>query len=237
MVRVLEADPDLALALDPGDWQKAMHAAIAPLFRHPPGAWKFSPAPDPGALGTLILAGLIAVRIEAGERAHLELLGEGDVISPWASSGADLTLPTAVSARVLSELRLALLDRAFALRTARWPEIHAAVTQRMSTRSRRLSLQAAINAVPRVEERMELTLWQLAYRFGKVTRTGLKLSLPLSHNQLAEIVAAQRPSVTCALSGLERRGRLIRAGRDEWFLPAPEAGQLGPLTQQTGLRR
>ena len=83
------------------------------------------------------------------------------------------------------------------------PEIHAAVVQRLITRSRRLSLQAAIHALPRVAERVELTLWALAERFGRDTPDGITLHLPITHQQLAEIVAAQRPSVSTALNWLD----------------------------------
>lgn len=235
VVHVLAADPDLALALQPDQRRPAARAAVAPSFRHPPGLWHFTPPPDPAALGTLILDGLIAVRIAAGERAHLELLGPGEILSPWTGSGPDLICSPAISGAVISELHLAVLDRGFALRTGRWPEIHAAVTQRLITRTRRLSLQAAINAIPRVEERLELTLWELAYRFGKVTPGGLKLPLRLTHTQLAEIVAAQRPSVSTALARLERLGRVVRNGRSGWLLCGEEPASLNPLARQSGL--
>ena len=74
---------------------------------------------------------------------------------------------------------------------ARWPEVHAALIQRCIERSRRLSLQSAINALPRIEERVEVTLWELASRFGRVTPDGIVVDLPISHSQLADIVAAQ----------------------------------------------
>jgi CRP/FNR family cyclic AMP-dependent transcriptional regulator len=235
MVHVLAADPDLALALAPQERRAAAQVGLAPAFTHGTGRWMFTPPPDAAALGTLVLDGLIGLRISAGERAHLELLGPGDVISPWTGSGPELTYASGLSAFVISDLRLALLDRAFALRTARWPEIHAAVTQRLIARSRRLSLQAAINSVPRVEERVELTLWELAYRFGKVTPAGLKLPLRLTHTQLAEIVAAQRPSVTTALVRLERLGRVARDRRNGWILCGEEPSHLNRLARQSAL--
>jgi CRP-like cAMP-binding protein len=232
---VLDADPDLAAALDGPQRVLAASAAVAPLRRHPAGTWRFRPESDPAALGILIIRGLILVRIEIAARAHLELLGEGDVISAWVGSGPDMVLPSVITACVVSDLELAVLDRGFALRTARWPEIAAGVTQRLITRSRRLSLQSAINAIPRVEERLELTLWHLAYRFGKVTPNGFRLQMRLTHTQLAEMVAAQRPSVTIALTRLESDGRLVRNGKEGWLLRGPEPQYLRPLTEQTGL--
>lgn len=46
------------------------------------------------------------------------------------------------------------------------------------------SARGAINAVPRVEERLELTLWRLGDRFGRVTPEGILLRLGLTHELL-----------------------------------------------------
>lgn len=234
-VRVLEEDPDLGAAIEPGQWELATRASIAPAFELGQGLLRFFPAPDPGSLGALVLEGLIVVRIQAGARAHLELLGPGEVMSPWAGASSSLSVPSVVSSTIVSDLRIALLDRGFSLRTARWPEIHAALTHRLIQRARRLSLQSAINALPRIEERLELTFWELGDRFGRVTRDGIVLRLRLTHAQLAEMVAAQRPSVTSALTRLEADGRLSRRALHEWVLHGPAPAQLSPLERQTGL--
>src|SRR5205085_756880 len=154
---------------------------VAPTFEIERGPWSFFPPPDPGALGALVLDGMIVIEIDAGARSHIELLGAGDVISPWVGGGDEVAIPSVVTAFEVPDTRGALIDRAFALRTARWPEIHAALVRRLVMRARRLSLQAAINAVLRVEDRLELTLWELAYRFGRVTRDGVAVDLPVTH--------------------------------------------------------
>jgi CRP/FNR family transcriptional regulator, cyclic AMP receptor protein len=218
LVRVLEADPDLGAGIERDQWGSAVGLALAPVFEFERGPWQFRPPPDTGGLGALILDGLILLRMQAGERGHIELLGQGDVISPWVDIPAELTVPFTVSARVVADLRIAMLDRRFGLRTARWPEIHAGVVKRLVLRSRMLSLQAAINSLPRIEERVELTLWQLGFRFGRMTREGISLRLPMTHAQLAEIVSAQRPSVSMAISRLEARGRVARTARHDWVL-------------------
>lgn len=234
-VRVLEEDPDLGSGLDPEQWEVAVRHAVAPAFTVGRGPWSFRPAPDPSALGAVILRGLVVVRIAVETRAHVELLGEGDIISPWAGSGSELTVPSVMSARAVTPVRLALLDRGFTLRTARWPEIHAVVVQRLVMRARRLGLQSAINALARTEERLELTFWILAYRFGRVTPRGYELDLRLSHAQLAEMVAASRPSVSHALSRLRQAERILRVDRHRWLLRGGPPQKLSPLAQQAGL--
>jgi hypothetical protein len=64
----------------------------------------------------------------------------------WDGPAADPTC--LISARVISNLEITLLDRRFTLRTARWPAIHGAVMQRLLARSRMLSMQSAINSLP-----------------------------------------------------------------------------------------
>jgi CRP/FNR family transcriptional regulator, cyclic AMP receptor protein len=234
-VRVLDADPDLGVGIDRADWQAAVAVSVAPEFAFDRGPWRFFPPPDPGGFGALILEGLILIRIDAGPRSHIEMLGQGDLISPWAGTGAELSAPSVVTASVVSGARVALLDRRFALRTARWPEIHGALIRRCIERSRRLSLQSAINALPRIEERVEVTLWELAYRFGRVTPDGIVLELPISHSQLADIVAAQRPSVSTAVVRLEDRARIARIERRTLLLRGEPPEMLSLLARQSGL--
>jgi CRP-like cAMP-binding protein len=237
VVSVLDADPDLAMAVDPRERQLAARCSVARAFSFPRGPWTFMPDPDAGGLGALILRGLILVRVEVGDRAHAELLGEGDVISPWVRLDGDLAVPSTVTAKIVDGVRVALLDRHFALRTGRWPEVHAALFHRLILRSRRLSLQSAINAIPRTTDRLELTLWHLAYHFGRVAPGGIRLRLPLSHAQLAEIVATQRPSVTIGLARMEESGRLKRSGPHDWLLCGQSPAELQSLTRQCGLTR
>jgi CRP-like cAMP-binding protein len=234
-VRVLDADPDLGAGIDEREWQTAVGMSTAAEFDFERGPWRFSPAPEPGGFGALILEGLILIRIDAGSRSHIEMLGSGDMISPWVGTGAELSAPSVVTASVVSRARVALLDRRFVLRTARWPEVHAALVRRCIERSRRLSLQSAINALPRIEERVEVTLWELAYRFGRVTPEGIVLELPISHSQLADIVAAQRPSVSTAVVRLEDHGRIVRTARRTLLLQGEPPAMLSALARQSGL--
>jgi CRP/FNR family transcriptional regulator, cyclic AMP receptor protein len=234
-VRVLEADPDLGAGIDPGEWEAAVGMSTAAEFKFDRGPWRFFPPPERGSFGALILEGLILIRIDAGTRSHIEMLGPGDVISPWVGTGPELSAPSLVTASVASKARVALLDRRFAMRTARWPEIHAALIQRCIERARRLSLQSAVNALPRIEERVLMTLWELAFRFGRVTPDGILVDLPISHSQLADVVAAQRPSVSTAVVRLEDQGRIVRTARRTLLVRGDPPAMLSSLARQSGL--
>ena len=66
--------------------------------------------------------------------------------------------------------------------------------------------------------RLLALLWHLADRWGKVGPDGTHVPLRLTHATLAQLVGAQRPSVTSALRGLEQRGLLRRLPEGGGFL-------------------
>jgi CRP-like cAMP-binding protein len=80
-----------------------------------------------------------------------------------------------------------------------------------------LNVQRAIAAQPRLEVRLALLLWHLAGRWGKVEPGGIRLSLPLTHQLLGQLVSAERPSVSHALARLAHAG-LITGHGDEWHV-------------------
>ena len=89
---------------------------------------------------------------------------------------------------------------------------------RGTRRAHHLAVALAIAHHQRVEDRLLLTLWHLAERWGKVTPDGIVVPLPLSHQRLAEIVGAHRPSVTTAMGGLAKAGRVSRREDGNWLL-------------------
>jgi acetylornithine deacetylase/succinyl-diaminopimelate desuccinylase-like protein len=57
------------------------------------------------------------------------------------------------------------------------------------------------------------TLWHLASNWGRVTPEGVYIPFRLTHEVLGEILGAKRPSVTTAMTQLQRRGEIaIGAG-------------------------
>jgi len=215
-VRVLDVDPDLGARIAEPEAAAAADAAVAAAVRLERGPWTEMPRRvDPGALGFLVLDGLLTCTVRVAGRANVELLGRGDVLRPWMSNEG--TVPQQVRWHVLIPAQLAWLDRDFAVRTGRWPEIGASLVERLVVRARHLLFQRAASALPRVDERLLLVLWDLADRWGKVGVDGVRLPLPLSHSLLASIVGAQRPSVTTALGRL-RREELVHQIPGGWLL-------------------
>jgi CRP-like cAMP-binding protein len=118
----------------------------------------------------------------------------------------------------LKPTQLAVLDAAFVLRTARWPAINGKIVSRVAARARYLALTQAVTHLHRARARVLILFWLLAERWGTVTPGGVQVDLPLTHEVLAMLVGAHRPTVTIALQRLARAGFLIRERSDRWLL-------------------
>jgi CRP/FNR family transcriptional regulator, cyclic AMP receptor protein len=232
-VRVLREDAGLAEALAPAERARAEAAARARLVTVPAGRWDVSPAPDRfrGWLGLLLLAGLLARHVEIGAMGWTELLGPGDLLQPWThTSETASTLPAQARYEVIEPARMAVLDRDFAVRVAPWPEIAAALLARAIERTRWLTYELATRQPARIDERVWLALWHLADRFGRVTARGCELALPgLTHDALAVMLGARRPTVSSALGRLDERGLLTQERRGAWLLHCDAATGLGRI--------
>jgi CRP/FNR family cyclic AMP-dependent transcriptional regulator len=214
LCRVLDEDPDLALAVPPPRRSAAIAECLAGLVRIPAGRLRpTAPRLGRGAIGLLVLDGLLIRRVAVDGRWAAELLGAGDLLRPWQGEEADLGLLGAATGwRVLEPARLAVLDARAAERLARHPELTGALVARALERSRQLAAIMAIIHQPRVQTRLKMLFWLLAQRWGRVSPEGVLLPLRLSHSVLAELLAAQRPTISSALAELARRGELSFEG-------------------------
>ena len=234
-VRVLEVDPDLGAALPARDFERARADLVARVYEAEPGPWEIhQPERERGAFGLLVLGGLLGLRTGIRDRTTLELVGRGDLLQPWVQLGAESSVPPTSGWRVIEPSKLVLLDRRFSETAGQWPEVTAALMHRLVLRSRRLCYQLAVNTSPRVEERVLYALWALADRWGRVTEQGTVLNLHLTHQQVAELVAAQRPSVSGALSRLREEGR-ISYTRESFVLLGSVPGEVEALKEQVAL--
>jgi hypothetical protein len=226
-VRLLVADPELGEGIAPEDLEHARRSLVVPLIEGIPGEEGDLTArlQTPQPLGLLVLAGLMLRETEVSGAGAAELLGAGDVLVPGSRPVDDLMPGTAtVDWRLLSPIRLAVLDGAFLQKAARWPQVGWHLTRRTLGRGQASAVQLAICSRPRIEDRLQLLMWHLARRWGRVTPGGVKVELPLTHAVLGKLVGAHRPSVTTALGSLGDRGLVVRA-EDGWVLrEAPANG-------------
>jgi CRP-like cAMP-binding protein len=177
---------------------------------------------------------VLALRTSIADRATLELVGPGDLLQPWVQLGAETSAPPMAGWQVLETARVVLLDYGFAFAAAQWPQIGSALMHRLVLRSRRLCYQLAVNTAPQIEQRLLYALWSLADRWGRVTEQGTLVELRLTHQQLAELVGAQRPSVSSALSHL-REEQTIAYDRSGFTLYGAVPGEVAALKDQLAL--
>jgi CRP-like cAMP-binding protein len=230
----LVEDPGLAEALGGERLSAAIHDCVAATIRVPRGKWDPSEDVDGfhAGIGLLVLEGLLVRRVGLADRFGAELLGEGDVLRPWQREDVATTLPRRGGWRVLEPCRFALLDGGFALRAGRYPEVISCLFSRVLRRSRMLAVNIAIVHHPRVDVRLHMLFWELADRWGTVHREGVRLPLRLTHAVLADLVAAQRQTVSKALGDLAARGSVTWNG-NAWVLagsPPDELDDLGAIT-------
>jgi CRP/FNR family transcriptional regulator, cyclic AMP receptor protein len=189
-------------------------AAVRRLER---GPWRpESHEPSGDHLGFMVLAGFLGRRVLVPDRGRsLELLGKGDIFRPWQEDSPSFS---EVAWTVIEPATIAALDGDFKARARRVPELLELLAERALRRSRRLAVSAAIANTVGVEERLLLLLWQLAELWGRKTPTGAQIPFRLSHQTLADLVGARRPTVTLALRSLTERGAVRRGESGQWIL-------------------
>jgi len=223
-VRLVDEDPDLFAALPPKGLVDARTRAIAPVVRLERGPWSAdvsSICDEDSCLGLLVLDGLLVRSIVVVQEPRSEIIGPGDLLRPWQQGTEVASVPFAWHWQVVRAARLAVLDSRFLAFAARWPKLISAVVERSVRRSHRLSLQLAITDLRRVDDRLLLFFWHLADRWGRMGPDGVTVPLPVTHDVLAQLVCAQRPTVTTALKRLSDQGRISRRHDRTWLL-APE---------------
>jgi CRP/FNR family cyclic AMP-dependent transcriptional regulator len=233
---LLDADVDLAQEFDLRMRLVARQVATAVAFDIPVGDCAADESFGAGAsgLGTLLLEGVLAIDIQVGDRTATELLGPGDLLQAWSSDADDL-LERVTAWHVLLPARVAVLDAGFAERIRPWPQIYIALLRRSAKRACDLDVQRAIACQPRLEARLALLLWHLAARWGRVEPGGIRLSLPLTHRMLGQLVGAERPSVSHALSRLAETG-LVTGKGGEWHLHGTLEQHLAQLVERDSKR-
>jgi CRP/FNR family cyclic AMP-dependent transcriptional regulator len=216
---VLEADPELAERLEGSRRVQAERLSVARVLRRDAGLWHATQDAEHArdGLGLLVVEGLLVRRVGLEGRYGAELLSVGDLLQPALHDGEEAVVPFEATWRVLSALRMVVLDLDWMTRMAPFPEVTAQITRRVMVRSRRLASMLAIAQHHRLEERLRLLFWELADRYGRVGTEGVLLDLPLTHELIARLVGAHRPSISAALARLEHSGYVRRSGR-RWVL-------------------
>lgn len=233
-VSLLEVDPELAGDLVGADFERALASLVAPLLHVEQGPWTPPPDGKPAHLGLLVLDGLFERHALLAGIGCTELIGKGDLIRPWMDEEGTPSLPFETSWRTLEPARLAVLDGRVAIQAAPWPTIGTQLARRAARLTDSLAVHFAITCFVGLELRLYLLFWHLADRFGRVEADGVHVPLPLTHETLARLVRARRPSVSTALQGLLERGLLAPSQNGGWLLHGDPANELERLRDPRG---
>jgi CRP-like cAMP-binding protein len=230
---LLDLDDDLAQEVEVRMRFSARQHATAKILHAEPGecdlgSWFAAIGDGPGLL---ILDGLLAVDTRVADRTITELVGAGDLLQPPGML-ADEMVDSVCVWRAMGATRLALLDGEFAERVHPWPQITRALFRRAERRTADLGALRAISCQPKLEVRLVLLLWHLAGRWGRVEPTGIRLSLPLTHRLLGQLVAAERPSISHALGRLSHSG-IVTGSAGDWHLHGTLESHLEGLIERT----
>jgi CRP/FNR family transcriptional regulator, cyclic AMP receptor protein len=219
VISIIDADPDLEVLLDPAERKRVRREAVTRVRRLSPGKWMALEAlePDVHHQGFLVIDGLLSREVEVLGRRCVELIGDADVLRPWGWDPSGSHVNAEVEWIVLEPTRLAVLDHALVGRMNPWPQLGLELFARGTRRAHWLAVALAISHHPRVDDRLLLTLWQVAERWGRVRPDGISIPLPLSHERLASLVGAHRPAVTTAMGELTRAG-LVSRGEDRFWV-------------------
>ncbi len=219
-IALLDRDPDLAEDLTQPQLALARGQVLAEVIVYPAGPWAVGPDDFDGtaSLGLLVIEGLLAREVTVGDYTCAELLGPGDLIQPWLRIGQEQSVATEIDWDLVQSVTVAVLDRGFCERAARWPEIQAAIARRLMQRTHWLAFHLAVCGLRRVDDRLLSVLWHFADRWGTVTSEGVRLDVRLTHELLAAVTGARRPSVTTALRRLAEAGCLRSLPRSRWLL-------------------
>src|SRR4051812_4006730 len=210
VVRVFEHDPELLRGVAEGQARQLQRHVVTDVRLVASGASLAPPERASETFGLLVLDGLLARRVTLAGRGSVDLLGAGDLIRPWQDDGGLASLPAATSWRALQPTRIAILDAEFLGLVHRFPTVVAELLARAVEGSHVLLARLAIAQMPRLDRRLLAMFWHLADRWGRVEPGRVVVPVPVSHSVLAELVCAQRPSVSVALKHLIDDGNVER---------------------------
>ena len=217
---LLELDPELLGAVPEEEHEAARRATQCPILtlERGPTTVLEELSGRPGLSGFYLADGVLLREIVLADVVVPELFGTGELICPEVAPeglvGAGAVMTCVEPATLL------VLGPSFARAAGHWPGVLAAVERRKSLQRQRVATFGAISHLPKVADRVLISLWQLAATWGRVAADGTVIPFPLTHETIGRFVRAQRSTVSLAIAELEDAGLLTRRADRTWLLPA-----------------
>jgi CRP-like cAMP-binding protein len=214
-IQLLDADPGLGEGLPPEVELQARDQLLADAIMLHKGAWDPPDDEPDGHIGYLVLDGLLTREVTVGKSRSVELLNVGDLLRPWQEDPSSYSTSRWAA---LDEVTLAVLGPQIAERIAHYPQMAGLLVERTMCRARNLAVHWAIANTVGLETRILMLFRHLAERWGKVTPEGVAIPLSITHQMVADLVGARRPSATTAIVRLAAGGQLSRTPEGGWLL-------------------
>ena len=228
-VHLLEVDPDLGAGLSPQEFEQALEQVVLPALSLAAGPVRIEQLHEqPGVgrhlYGVLVLSGTIAIEVTIASRTCTRLIGPTELLL-FDDTESEL-VPLRWGWSVLEPAGVAVMDERLLTIARRWPALLIAIFQHGAPQTRNALLQQAISQLPRVEDRLLALMWTLAERQGVVRHDGVWLRLPITHDTLAQMIGARRPTVSLGLKNLSEQG-LLKPEGNGWLLDSGSLSVLG----------
>ncbi len=146
-----------------------------------------------------------------GEERVLTVKRGGEFLSLEAVADAEFVTPEVVALTRASVLTWEVGDLRARFNTV--PSFTIAVGRVLARAAQRDLRSRVISDSSRVAARLARILFQLAREQGKPVKDGLRLQLPLTQEELAELITVRRETVSLNFGELEREGVIRRDGR------------------------
>ncbi|HEY1688994.1 MAG TPA: Crp/Fnr family transcriptional regulator [Solirubrobacteraceae bacterium] len=219
-VRLLVVDPDLGSSLDGEAHAQAREQVVFPSIELDAGTLALERLRHASGVrgrvhGFLMLSGSLTINILMSGRTCTRLIGPRELV---LLDGIETdSIPVSWEWAVLAPAHILLFDERLHAIARHWPPLMSAIIERAAQQTRNAFLQQAISQLPRVEERLLALFWSIADRQGVMRSDGVWLELSATHDTLAHMVGAQRPTVSLGLARLAEGG-LLRAEDDGWLI-------------------
>ena len=214
-MELFKAAPDLARGIAPDRLAAATDSVRVKTLEIPVGPWSPSVSEGDGHLGLLVLDGTLLREVCIGPDWSAEVLGAGDLLRPWLEDASSFAV---ARWRAIEPVRIAILDGEAGAELAKHQTVVGELLERTLRRARALAVHAVIEGVHRIDQRLLLLFWHLAEQRGQLADGKIVVPFPLTHEHLARLVGARRPTVTTALGALERSGEVTRRRDGTWVV-------------------
>jgi CRP-like cAMP-binding protein len=168
-------------------------------------------------LGYWVLTGLVKVYFPLmdGTRVIVRVAGPGDFVGVIDSMGSNARRVQAFEAEAMTKVSVAIFTRDHVmtmLKTMNPASLVALLEDVNTTWSEVFSWCAKFLGLS-LRERLQWIFQYLAGRYGVRDSRGILLTLELSHDDLAEMIASSRPMVSRLIAESMERGELARQGK------------------------